>query len=180
MHQWDGAQVRPVVGRYHHHGEGTPLCVEGTRRVSETVKEDGDMDSRSAAALLGVSPQASRGELIRAFRARAKVTHPDAFGTNDAFIECRAAFDLLCSPARSQPACQLRERRSWFRPAPESTVNLIDSRAARSSTSSSTIGSMFEQQRRDANGKSFADHLQTQLDRRRTSRSRTLPDDVVC
>ena len=57
------------------------------------------MDGRTAAAVLGISQGATRGEIRRAFRARAKLAHPDAHGTDEAFVVLRAAADLLLASA---------------------------------------------------------------------------------
>jgi hypothetical protein len=65
------------------------------------------MDGRSAAATLGVGPQATKDEIRRAFRARAKLAHPDAAGpagSDEAFIALRAAFELLLPIAPEEPA----------------------------------------------------------------------------
>eukprot|EP00401_Gymnodinium_catenatum_P045787 CAMPEP_0117540726 /NCGR_PEP_ID=MMETSP0784-20121206/43647_1 /TAXON_ID=39447 /ORGANISM="" /LENGTH=221 /DNA_ID=CAMNT_0005337389 /DNA_START=109 /DNA_END=770 /DNA_ORIENTATION=+ len=58
-----------------------------------------------AAKVLGVDPRATLPELRSAFRARAKVVHPDGGGSADAFQELRKAYAFL--------------RRSWAHSAPE-------------------------------------------------------------
>lgn len=81
------------------------------------------MDGHTAAATLGVGPQATKDEIRRAFRARVKRVHPDVAahsraghtgaggtgagpgpgqerpGSSDAFLALRAAFDLLVAAA---------------------------------------------------------------------------------
>lgn len=57
------------------------------------------MDGRTAAAVLGITQGATRDEIRRAFRARAKTAHPDAHGTDEAFVTLRAAADLLLAAA---------------------------------------------------------------------------------
>ena len=64
------------------------------------------MDGRSAAAALGVGPQATKDEIRRAFRARAKLAHPDAAGSagsDEAFIALRAAFAMCSGVAPGLP-----------------------------------------------------------------------------
>ncbi len=53
------------------------------------------MDGHAAAALLGVSEQADPAVLLSAFRARAKVTHPDQGGDARAFDATLRAFRAL-------------------------------------------------------------------------------------
>lgn len=62
------------------------------------------MDGRTAAAVLGITQGATRDEIRRAFRARAKLAHPDANGTDEAFVTLRAAADLLLAAAPHHPA----------------------------------------------------------------------------
>lgn len=62
------------------------------------------MDGRTAAAVLGITQGATRDEVRRAFRARAKLAHPDANGTDEAFVTLRAAADLLLTAAPHHPA----------------------------------------------------------------------------
>lgn len=59
------------------------------------------MDGRQAAATLGVSPQATKSEVRRAFRALVKRAHPDAagHGSDAAFIALRTAFECLITTA---------------------------------------------------------------------------------
>lgn len=75
------------------------------------------MDGSTAAAVLGITQEATRDEIRRAFRARAKLAHPDAHGTNEAFVTLRAAADLLLATAPHRP-----NPRATFRtdPAPVS------------------------------------------------------------
>lgn len=61
------------------------------------------MDGRTAAAVLGITQGATRDEIRRAFRARAKTAHPDAHGTDEAFVTLRAAADLLLATAPAVP-----------------------------------------------------------------------------
>ncbi|MEZ5412371.1 MAG: DnaJ domain-containing protein [Acidimicrobiales bacterium] len=61
------------------------------------------MDGRTAAAVLGIAQGATRDEIRRAFRARAKIAHPDAHGTDEAFVTLRAAADLLLALAPDRP-----------------------------------------------------------------------------
>ncbi len=88
------------------------------------------MDGRTAAAILGVSPGASKGEVTRAFRARAKATHPDGAGattgTGDDFIAVRAAYELLCRPTGDLRAIVGSRRGDWFRSVPTATLDLRD------------------------------------------------------
>jgi len=62
------------------------------------------MDGRTAAAVLGITQGATRDEIRRAFRARAKIVHPDAHGTDEAFVALRAAADLLLATAPERPS----------------------------------------------------------------------------
>lgn len=59
------------------------------------------MDGRTAAATLGVGPRATRAEIRQAFRARAKVLHPDAgpAGSSERFIALRLAVEQLMADA---------------------------------------------------------------------------------
>ena len=61
------------------------------------------MDGRTAAAVLGVRPGATKQEIRRAFRARAKQVHPDLQPPQapaaTAFVTVRAAFELLLATA---------------------------------------------------------------------------------
>lgn len=59
------------------------------------------MDGRTAAAVLGVTERADHDTVRAAFRARAKVAHPDLGGDPEAFRRTLAAFDVLC---RRRPA----------------------------------------------------------------------------
>ncbi len=71
-----------------------------------TVTEDGTMDGPTAAAVLGITQEATKDEIRRAFRARAKVAHPDARGTSEAFVTLRAAADVLLAAAPDGPSRQ--------------------------------------------------------------------------
>lgn len=64
------------------------------------------MDLLAAATVLGVSPDSSATEIRRAFRARAKATHPDRAGSSTAFVEVRQAFDLLISYTGCEPVVE--------------------------------------------------------------------------
>ncbi len=57
------------------------------------------MDGTRARAVLGVSEHATQHDLRRAFRARAKQTHPDAGGDAEAFQAARRALVALQSTA---------------------------------------------------------------------------------
>ena len=56
-------------------------------------------DEKEACRLLGIDPPAfqamDRRKLTRAYRARAKETHPDHGGENETFVRVRAAYELL-------------------------------------------------------------------------------------
>ena len=62
--------------------------------------------TRDLYALLGVSPAASAGELKRAFRTKARATHPDSEGRGSErdrtarMAELNAAYTLLADPVR--------------------------------------------------------------------------------
>lgn len=62
------------------------------------------MGPKSAYEVLGVASSASPDQIRRAYRARAKDTHPDragdAAGASDAFLAVRVAYELLMDPAR--------------------------------------------------------------------------------
>jgi hypothetical protein len=122
------------------------------------------MDGRKAAAVLGVSPRATKREISRAFRAGAKVHHPDACGSDGAFIALRAAFDVL-HPHAPDDWPLGRRGPTWFEPAPDHTIDLTDSAGARrrpTRTGPSQAG-----QPCDTSGMTFADHLDAQLQRLR-------------
>ncbi|MDP2214962.1 DnaJ C-terminal domain-containing protein [Phenylobacterium sp.] len=75
---------------------------------------DHAMSPRQARELLGVTREASPGELRRAFRQRAKAVHPDrAGGDAEAFRQTVLAYDLLRRPPpegliHQPPATQIR------------------------------------------------------------------------
>ncbi len=77
------------------------------------------MDGYRAAAALLVDRDATRDELRRAFRARAKQLHPDAgpCGSEADFIQLRAAFDHLMATA-TDPALPTVEPTEPRRPSP--------------------------------------------------------------
>ncbi|MGF1595984.1 MAG: DnaJ domain-containing protein [Acidimicrobiales bacterium] len=136
------------------------------------------MESRTAAAVLGVAPGASKHELRRAFRARVKVAHPDADGSDDEFIAVREAFDLLVGLADAAPATTAAatttaptapgplRHRGWVghgrRPA--STIDLTDVPRRPSPTDFRPTATGGRDTRgRDTRGLTFADHLEAQL-----------------
>jgi len=53
------------------------------------------MDECSAWTVLGLCPGATATQIRQAYRAKAKLVHPDALGSQAAFIELKAAFDSL-------------------------------------------------------------------------------------
>lgn len=57
---------------------------------------------RSAYEILGVSPEASAETIRAAYRKLAKTHHPDATDgtTHEAFLEIRAAYEILIDPQR--------------------------------------------------------------------------------
>jgi hypothetical protein len=57
------------------------------------------VDPATAASLLGVSVDASRADIERAFRRRARVEHPDVSGDPSAFAAVTAARDVLVRAA---------------------------------------------------------------------------------
>ncbi len=79
------------------------------------------MDGRTAAAVLGITQGATRDEIRRAFRARAKTAHPDAHGTDEAFVTLRAAADLLLAAAPAAPTAD-RTTNDPSSPAPVDAV----------------------------------------------------------
>lgn len=151
------------------------------------------MDGLTAAAVLGVSPGATKQEITQAFRTRAKLAHPDATGSHESFVALRAAYDHLAGQA-SDPAgapdtdCALDNldaavtsevgglgaHRSWFQPAATpaatSTVDLADTartpRPTRAGARSAPPRPPRRDRcadRRDARGLSFDDHLDALL-----------------
>jgi curved DNA-binding protein CbpA len=65
------------------------------------------MDGRRARRVLGVASDAEPAEIHRAFRARARVVHPDHGGATSAFAELVDAFTALRTPrprAHARPA----------------------------------------------------------------------------
>lgn len=50
---------------------------------------------RTAHEVLGISPNATRGAIDEAYRAKAKTCHPDAGGTHEAFIELQHAYEEI-------------------------------------------------------------------------------------
>ena len=62
------------------------------------------MDGPRARAVLGVAEHASPTELRRAFRERAKQTHPDLGGNRNAFMAAQRALDALLATPASSPA----------------------------------------------------------------------------
>ncbi|MGH7152726.1 MAG: J domain-containing protein [Acetobacteraceae bacterium] len=61
-----------------------------------------NLDPNGYYARLGVAPEARDGEIVAAFRRRARVVHPDIPGTGDAsaFVALKTAYDVLADPVR--------------------------------------------------------------------------------
>lgn len=128
------------------------------------------MDGYRAAAALLVDRDATRDQLRRAFRARAKQLHPDTgpHGSEADFIQLREAFDLLMATATDQvspvsapePAPAAPRHRSPFDVASArprcSTVDMTDAPRQRRHRSSIAPQADPEQQ---ARGRRFSDHL---------------------
>lgn len=137
------------------------------------------MDGQTAAATLGVDPQATKDEIRRAFRARVKLAHPDApgpAGSNEEFLRLRAAFEALlpAAPQHSEiPAVAeaSSDRNPWQTSAsttPRSTFVLTDLRrpAPRvAGPSVSAVRADNSNPKRDKRGLSFGDHLEAALAR---------------
>ena len=139
------------------------------------------MDGQRAAATLGVDRRATRDEIRRAFRARAKLLHPDTgpTGSMERFIALRRAFERLMaeapiappasppgpSPARAGGRSGPFETAGRDHPVARSTIDLTDSsrRPGRGTPPAASPGR--EPVRRDARGLSFADHLSAALAR---------------
>ena len=130
------------------------------------------MDGRSAAAILGVDRRASKDELRRAFRARAKEVHPDTGpqGSESAFVALHEAFELLMASAperlpaaepRYQAPAPVRGRSIDLRDAPSRTHRGPHSIPRPTPTSAPT-----RSEPRDARGMTFGDHLAAALARR--------------
>lgn len=146
------------------------------------------MDGRTAAATLGVGPRATRAEIRQAFRARAKVLHPDAgpAGSTERFIALRRAVEQLMAEAPEGPvasedsatppaASAVRTAdRSWstttFGPASTwsdragAAIDLTDT-VRRPTRSTGHRRSAARPVPRDARGLSFEDHLAAALAR---------------
>lgn len=45
--------------------------------------------------ILGVEQSATKEEIVKAFRKKARVTHPDAGGSNEEFIKVMAAYEAI-------------------------------------------------------------------------------------
>lgn len=132
------------------------------------------MDGRKAAATLGVGPRATRGEIRRAFRARVKRAHPDAggSGSEEAFIELRAAFDALMATAPErgpEPAPVASRSGPWAtadvgRPpiGALDVVDVVDVLGLRRSVATARRPRR-RPVRRDRRGRSFDDHLAAAL-----------------
>ena len=132
------------------------------------------MDGRTAAATLGVDRHASKDELRRAFRARAKELHPDANprGSASDFIALRRAFDVLLTtapdgpsrPAAARPARSASSTSPFeaWSAAPAPTIDLADApvRPARSRPAAG-----IDRRPRDHRGLTFEDHLVAALAR---------------
>ena len=139
-------------------------------KSTSAVTEDGSMDGYRAAAALLVDRDATRDELRRAFRARAKQLHPDAgpHGSEADFIQLREAFDLLMATA-ADPASAIPEpaavpvaplQRSPFDTASArprfAAVDVTDAPRQRRHRSSDVRRVDPEHQ---ARGRQFAEHL---------------------
>lgn len=128
------------------------------------------MDGQQAAAILGVAQWATRDELRRAFRARAKSLHPDAGsgGSTERFIELRLAFDRLIAEA---PATEVSRRLDGYEtdaPRSAGSIDLTDTtaRRPRRTATVAAVGSAgAASPTRDARGLTFADHLAAALTR---------------
>ena len=134
------------------------------------------MDGRSAAAALGVDPQATKDEIRRAFRSGAKLTHPDLVGSDDAFIALRRAFELLLPLAPESAANRTTGptgvRGVWLSPATERARPTLDRRdrcdgrrrAAHRPPARRTVAAIPRRPERDARGLTFEDHLTAALE----------------
>ncbi|MFF3377593.1 DnaJ domain-containing protein [Streptomyces sp. NPDC002680] len=60
-------------------------------------------------ALLGVPADATRAEIVRAFRRRARTHHPDVGGDTDAFQDLHRAYETLSDPVRRRAYDRRRE-----------------------------------------------------------------------
>jgi len=72
------------------------------------------MDGTTALAVLGIAEDATDDEVRRAYRARAKATHPDHGGSAEAFEAVTAAVAAVRAQRRARPACTAR-RDPYFR-----------------------------------------------------------------
>ena len=143
------------------------------------------MDGRTAAATLGVGPQATREQIRQAFRARAKVLHPDSgpAGSAERFIAIRAAAEQLLSEARATAAAPSSpsastdgaagvarfETEGVVRPDRRTgSIDLTDTARRTARTGRPVAGhpsgaGVPGPVRRDTNGLSFEDHLTAAL-----------------
>ena len=133
------------------------------------------MDGRTAAAVLGITPGASRNEITRAFRAKAKLAHPDVAGSDDAFIALHQAYEVLRGGVSEHRRLLTGSTRNtaWFRPtAPTArpSVDLCDAplrprqaRRAGHGVAGSAAAGGARPPARDRRGLTFDDHLRAQL-----------------
>jgi hypothetical protein len=68
------------------------------------IRDEVAMDGRDARSLLGVNDGAGADEIVRAFRACVRVTHPDHGGDRAAFEQVVFAFETLRGPLRAPAA----------------------------------------------------------------------------
>jgi hypothetical protein len=115
---------------------------------------------RAAAATLGVRPGATKKEIRRAFRARARLAHPDTVGSNEAFIALRQAVDLLLPTAPDERHDPITPPCHWMRTpvsAPGPRLDATDVRRRPLGPVSSNRSPMTPKQ--DGQGLSFDEHL---------------------
>ncbi|MEM7274386.1 MAG: DnaJ domain-containing protein [Actinomycetota bacterium] len=134
------------------------------------------MDGRTAAATLGVDPLATRDEIRRAFRARAKLLHPDAGpgGSAERFTALCLAVEVLLPTAPEAGTVPRFDGAYGMVGAAaadgrSTMIDLTDSAARRPRPTPSVAvppgRTAVAPVRRDARGRSFADHLAAALAR---------------